>query len=83
MTTNTKERLGEWIVEALQDYGGSAALVDVCRHVWEHHEAELAASGALFYTWHYDIRWAATQLRTAREMRAASQSPRGVWQLKR
>ena len=82
MTGTSKERLGVWIVEALQDYGGSAALVDVCRHVWEHHEADLVASGDLFFTWNYDIRWAATQLRTSGTMRAAAKSPRGVWELK-
>ena len=82
MTANSKAILGEWIIEALQDFGGRATLVDVCRHVWEHHEVDLASAGALFYTWQYDIRWAATQLRTIGKIRAASQSPRGVWELK-
>ena len=81
MSSMAKERLGAWIVQALQDYGGSAALVDVCRHVWQHHAAELFVSGDLFFTWHYDIRWAATQLRTLGSLQPASKSPRGVWEL--
>jgi hypothetical protein len=81
MTAKSKVILGGWIVEALQDFGGRATLIDVCRHVWEHHEVELADSDALFYTWQYDIRWAATQLRTSGKMRAASKSLRGVWEL--
>ena len=82
MSSMAKERLGAWIVQALQDYGGSAALVDVCRHVWQHHEADLAASGDLFFTWQYDIRWAATQLRTFGTLRPPSKSQRGVWELR-
>jgi hypothetical protein len=77
-----KDRLGHWIIEALQDLGGSATLVDVCRHVWEHHESDLRASGGGFFTWQYDIRWAATQLRSYGKLRPASGSPRGVWVLK-
>lgn len=77
-----KDRLGQWIVEALKDKGGSGNLVDVCRHVWEHHESDLRDSGDGFFTWQYDIRWAATQLRSAGKMRGASQSLRGVWELK-
>lgn len=79
---SAKQHLGEWIVEALQAYGGSGALVDVCKYVWEHHQADLIAAGPLFYTWHYDIRWAATQLRTSGTLRPAAKSPRGVWELK-
>jgi hypothetical protein len=77
-----KDRLGQWIVEALQDLGGSGNLIDVCQHVWEHHESDLRASGEGFFTWQYDIRWAATELRSSGKLGAASASPRGVWELK-
>ena len=29
---------------------------------WQTHESELPASGDLFFTWQYDIRWAAQHL---------------------
>ena len=41
----TKHDLGRWIVDALRDEGGAARLVDICRHVWVHHEQELRQSG--------------------------------------
>lgn len=78
-----KEHLSEWIVEALQSLGGSAQLADVCREVWQRHEHDLRDSGSLFYTWQYDIRWAANRLRATRRLRAARASPRGVWELSR
>ncbi len=79
----TKLDLGDWIVEALRAHGGSARLVQVCRHVWDHYENELLDSGDLFFTWQYDIRWAATNLRHAGVMKAASVSPPGIWELTR
>src|SRR5260370_28444256 len=42
---------------------GEATIVQICKDVWEHHESELRASGDLFYTWGYDIRWAGQWLR--------------------
>jgi hypothetical protein len=78
-----KEHLREWIVEALESLGGSAQLVDICREVWQRHEHDLRDSGNLFYTWQYDIRWAANQLRATGRIRAARASPRGVWELRR
>lgn len=55
----TKNNLMDWVVEALVKLGGSAPLVEVCKQVW----GDLARSGDLFYTWQYDIRWAAQSLR--------------------
>lgn len=77
----TKHDLSDWIVEALRAAGGSAGIVEICRHVWDHHEDELRRSETLFYTWQYDIRWAATGLRKRRALKAANVSPRGVWEL--
>ena len=47
-----------------------------------HYEEELKHSGDLLYTWQYDIRWAATELRKTGFMIEATESPRGLWQLK-
>ena len=35
-----------------------------------------------FYSWQYDFRWGATELRKKGIMRDAKESPRGLWQLK-
>ena len=61
--------------------GGQTNIIDVCKFVWDHYQEELQKSGNLFYTWQYDIRWAATELRKAKRMKAASQSSRGTWEI--
>jgi hypothetical protein len=77
----TKHDLTGWLEQALKASGGSASIADVCRHVWSLHEEELRHSGDLFFTWQYDIRWAAHQLRLEGRMRPVNSSPRGVWEL--
>ena len=65
----------------LEELGGKGTLVDVCRVLWAHYEDELKASGDVLYTWQYDIRWAATDLRKSGIMKDASDCPKGVWAL--
>jgi hypothetical protein len=79
----TKYDLDAWIVEALGDLDGKGTIVQICRHVWERHEDDLRHSGDLFYTWQYDIRWAAQRLRDQLVLVPAAQTPRGVWHLAR
>ncbi len=52
-----------WLVEALTARGGSAVPLDVTKEVWRRHEEDLRAADDLFFTWQYDLRWAATKLR--------------------
>ena len=54
---------------------------DVCRVFWTHYEDELKASGDILYTWQYDIRWAATDLRKSGIMKDAADCPKGIWSL--
>ena len=55
----TRESMKLWIIECLQHRGGSGWPREVSKYVWGNHEAELKASGALLYTWQYDIRLSA------------------------
>jgi hypothetical protein len=75
----TKYDLEQWVEDALRSLGGSAMLADVAREIWNRHEAELRASGDLFYTWQYDMRWAAQRLRDAGRSRLGPE--RGSWEL--
>jgi hypothetical protein len=59
----TRADLTDWVHEALRELGGQGSQLDVAKVVWRRHEPDLRASGDLFYTWQYDIRWAATRLR--------------------
>lgn len=53
----------------------------ICKRIWEAHETDLRASGDLFYTWQYDVRWAANRLRRTKVMKANEVSPKGMWEL--
>jgi hypothetical protein len=59
----TKDDLRLWVEEALTALGGSGTVVEVAEAIWSRHEPDLRSSGDLFYTWQYDMRWAAQALR--------------------
>jgi hypothetical protein len=77
----SKHDLEAWIVDALNAQGGRASLIAVSRHIWKSHEEALRKSGDLFYTWQYDLRWAANRLRSNGVMKGIEKSPRGTWEL--
>lgn len=74
-----KEDLKLWVIQALKEMqGGAGSVVDICRYIWENHEADLRSSGDLFYTWQYDVRWAGQKLRDEHKL----QPPNGrLWRL--
>ena len=76
-----RDDLQDWVVAALKANGGAADIVQVAKYIWQHHEKELRASGDLFYTWQYDMRWACTRLRERKIVQAAEVSARGEWRL--
>ena len=76
-----REDLQSWVTDALNGNGGQATLVQVAKHIWENHEAELRQSGNLLYTWQYDMRWAANVLRHKKIMKSVETSNRGTWEL--
>lgn len=76
-----KADLKPWVREAVVARGGSATLIEVARHIWQVHEAELRMSGDLFYTWQYDMRWAAQALRDEGVLKSMGGDRRGRWEL--
>lgn len=70
-----------WVVEALRALGGSASILDIARHVWNNHEADIRAAGDLLYEWQYELRWAGDLLRRDGVIHPADASPRGIWEL--
>ncbi|AFK63946.1 hypothetical protein TKWG_21215 [Advenella kashmirensis WT001] len=78
-----REELQDWVIAALKESGGSASIAEVARHIWINHENDLLASGELFFTWQYDMRWACTRLRERNIVQAAAESKRGIWTLSR
>lgn len=76
-----RKRITGWVVEALNDLGGRARFLDISKHVWEHHEADIRAIDDLLYEWQYELRWSAYFLRRAGTLRPAEDSPKGIWEL--
>lgn len=77
----TRDDLKPWILDALQANSGRATVVQVCRYVWQNHEVELRRAGDLFFTWQYDIRWAATKLRHEGKLAQTDRKSPTPWQL--
>lgn len=75
----TKSDLPELVLDAIKGIGGSGTVVEVSREMWRRHEAELRASGDLFYTWQYDIRWAAQKLRNSGRLAPAGRGASSRW----
>jgi hypothetical protein len=76
-----KQDLQEWVMEAIESLGGGGTVVEVSREVWCRHQDDLQQAGDLFFTWQYDIRWAAQVLRDQGKLKSVDQVPRGVWAL--
>ena len=75
----TNRDLEDWIYHTLALYSGKAKSIDIARHIWAQHEAELRASGNLFYTWQHDLHRAAKRLRDRGTLAPAGATPRGIW----
>ena len=78
----SREDLQDWVVEALKSIGGTGTIVEVAKHIWDNHNSDLKESGDLFYTWQYDMRWAATKLRNSNKILPAEVSQKGEWRLR-
>ena len=76
-----RDDLQKWVLQALRANGGTGNIVQVAKYLWTHHESELRASGDMFFTWQYDMRWACTKLRERKLVQPAEDSGRGEWKL--
>lgn len=74
--------LQDWVYDALIKLGGEARIVEVAKQIWADHEGDLRASGDLFYSWQYDMRWAANMLRHEGKLASPESTKRGYWAVK-
>lgn len=77
----TREDLKSIVIESLKANNGTGRVVDVCKYIWEHYENELRDSGDLFFTWQYDVRWAAQYLRDSGQLKKANNNRSAPWEL--
>jgi hypothetical protein len=61
--TTDRKSMTAWVLEALNELGGAAPILEVNKAIWRRHAKEIEASEELFYRWQYEIRWAADLLR--------------------
>lgn len=74
--------LKDWVLQALAELGGSGTVLDVSKTIWHLHRADLETSGDLFFTWQYDMRWAAQKLRDAGALKPSQgRRPFAEWEL--
>lgn len=78
---NKREDLKDLVIDALNAKGGSATIIEVCKYIWKNHENDLKTSGDLFYTWQYDVRWAAQALRNNGILKPVHGSRSQPWEL--
>jgi hypothetical protein len=69
------------ITEALKFYDGAASIYNVSKFIWENYHTKIYSSKRFLYTWQYDLRWAAQQLRDEGVMVKGSEATRGKWEL--
>lgn len=77
-----RERFLELVQEAINSCGGEATIVETCRYIWDHHEAELRKSGDHFYTWQYEVRWAANRLKRQDILEYGRRGRNNLWILR-
>jgi hypothetical protein len=73
-----KAFLKDFVLEALK-LNGPSSVTEIAKFIWDYHEAELRSSGDTFYTWQYDMRWAAQSLQD--EGKLLKKGPKGTWRL--
>lgn len=77
-----RERLQLWVREALGTLGGKGTVVEVSRQIWLEHEQDLRGEGNRFFTWQYDVRWAADALRKQGKLGLQRNGTESLWVLK-
>jgi len=58
-----------WVLTAVKEAGGEATVLQVAKAIWQNHASDLEGSGDLFFTWQYDMRWAADRLRKSGKLK--------------
>jgi hypothetical protein len=74
-----RDQLRVAVENAIDASGGEATIVEVAKHIWANHEADLKASGDLFFTWQYEMRWAAQKLRDDSKLELGRRGSKKTW----
>lgn len=82
MSEITRDIIKNWTEEALKSLGGMSHYKLVAKELWKLYGSRLSED-ARFYTWQYDMRWAAQELRDEGKLHNSHTAdiPKGVWML--
>lgn len=75
-----KSDLPNILYDIIRSLGGRADMMTVFEEFWRRYGATLTPPDPLFYTWNYDIRWAATELRKSGKMKSTHLCEKGIWE---
>jgi len=76
-----RDSLKAAVKSALKALGGSAPIIGVAKELWRQNEADLKDSGDLFFTWQYDMRWAAQELQKDGQLAIDKNGSHSIWRL--
>ena len=76
----SKNDLPILLEEVLKEMDGNGYILDISKKFWIKYKDNITPNNNLFYTWHYDIRWAATELRKNNIM-VRPDLEKGLWTL--
>lgn len=79
MTNN--ESLQDWINDALSSLGGEGTIIDIAKYIWTHHERDLREKDDLFFTWQYQMRWAAQHMQKDKKLLKTKSGNKAIWKL--
>jgi len=77
----TRDILEKMVIEALKKNSGKASVLEVSKFIWENYHKKLMKSGDMLYTWQYEVRWVAVNLRKKGLLKPAASNKRGEWRL--
>lgn len=74
-----REDMQRWVIEALHASNNEGSIIQVAKHIWLNHENDLRNAGDHFFSWQYDMRWAAQHLRNVHKLGLKKVGPKSVW----
>ena len=76
-----KHDLQNIIVNILKNNNNKGDIIYISKCIWKDYSESLKISGDIFYTWQYDFRWAATELRKKNIIKKSKDCKKGIWEL--
>ena len=76
----SKDDLPRLLENVLKEMNGNGYILDISKKFWIKYKDNITPDNNLFYTWQYDIRWAATELRKNNIM-VRPDLEKGLWTL--